>query len=425
MYIRKRTWRTPKSGQQRKAYVLVYTDAEGKERWRQFDTRKAAQAAMVEVGSELADGTHTPASAAPTVRDAAGAWLRYCEHVAELRRATVENYRDHVDRWIAPKFGDARLPELSTPGIQHWLDELAEAGVSRDKLTKIRGAFVMLLNRAELRGQIRRNAAEPTKVPRGSRRNAPADVPEPADVKALLAWLTRRHDDAGDAELARIALPIVETLINTGLRISELRGLARPHLDLAGGAINVVQSADKRRNTLQSPKSDAAWRRIPISDRQVQLLRAWLLAAPPSPRHELVFPSSTGGPHWYNNLRNRLYQPVMVKSGLVDAWSVGFTGAAGDDKARDFETLAAAEAFAEHVDGRLRPVLRFPLHHLRHFAASLWIDEGAHIKRLQTWLGHASAQTTLDIYGHLFKSDHDRDRAFMGAVADRLYGKGG
>jgi integrase len=52
-------------------------------------------------------------------------------------------------------------------------------------------------------------------------------------------------------------------------------------------------------------------------------------------------------------------------------------------------------------------------HELRHTAASLAIASGASIKGVQSMLGHASAQMTLDRYGHLFQDE-------LEAVADRL-----
>jgi integrase len=41
-------------------------------------------------------------------------------------------------------------------------------------------------------------------------------------------------------------------------------------------------------------------------------------------------------------------------------------------------------------------------HDLRHYFASLLIRSGASVKVVQARLGHASAKTTLDVYGHLF-----------------------
>jgi integrase len=45
-------------------------------------------------------------------------------------------------------------------------------------------------------------------------------------------------------------------------------------------------------------------------------------------------------------------------------------------------------------------------HDLRHTYASLLIEERAHVKYISEQLGHASMQTTLDRYGHLFDQSY-------------------
>ena len=54
-------------------------------------------------------------------------------------------------------------------------------------------------------------------------------------------------------------------------------------------------------------------------------------------------------------------------------------------------------------------------HDLRHYYASVLIRSGASIKVIQNRLGHASAKTTLDTYGHLFPDEADRTRAALDA----------
>jgi hypothetical protein len=51
------------------------------------------------------------------------------------------------------------------------------------------------------------------------------------------------------------------------------------------------------------------------------------------------------------------------------------------------------------------PVLRF--HDLRHMAASLMVEAGVSVKRAQEILGHASERTTLAIYTHTMRRQHD------------------
>jgi integrase len=56
------------------------------------------------------------------------------------------------------------------------------------------------------------------------------------------------------------------------------------------------------------------------------------------------------------------------------------------------------------------------LHQLRHFYASLLIDGGASPKQVQEYMGHASITITMDLYGHLFESSHDKARSIVDAA---------
>ena len=63
------------------------------------------------------------------------------------------------------------------------------------------------------------------------------------------------------------------------------------------------------------------------------------------------------------------------------------------------------------VKRRFKPLIAqagikpFSWHALRHFAVSTWIEQTMTPKQVQTFAGHASLQTTMDRYGHLFPSD--------------------
>ena len=58
----------------------------------------------------------------------------------------------------------------------------------------------------------------------------------------------------------------------------------------------------------------------------------------------------------------------------------------------------------------------FSYHDLRHYLASLLFASGADIKTVQARLRHASASTTLDVYGHLWPDADESTRAAIGAV---------
>jgi integrase len=62
---------------------------------------------------------------------------------------------------------------------------------------------------------------------------------------------------------------------------------------------------------------------------------------------------------------------------------------------------------------------RYDWHHLRHVAASNWLNDGIDLKRLQTWIGHENIQLTIDVYGHLI-TDAKKDAALAASAEAAL-----
>jgi integrase len=116
-------------------------------------------------------------------------------------------------------------------------------------------------------------------------------------------------------------------------------------------------------------KSEAGMRTIPLAGGLVSELRAWKLRSPHSKDDDLIFPNTEGGHVHHTNFLKREWHPLF-----------------------------------EAAD--LKP---FKWHHLRHFAASCWIEAKLQPKTVQTFIGHATLAMTMDLYGHLFKSDDHQD----------------
>jgi integrase len=200
------------------------------------------------------------------------------------------------------------------------------------------------------------------------------------------------------------AIAIVRTLMYGGLRMSELRGLARESCRLVGDTpgLSINQRAD-RYNVIGSVKSAAGRRTVDLGPDTAQALRIWLMAAPIAtipegspvttpPPPQYAFPNEDGGVWSYPNFRSRFWIPLMNHCGLVT------------DEPADKHVLAFTKA---QKDFRA-PV--FSPHMLRHVYASLQIEQGVTPKRLQKLIGHATLKMTLDTYGHLWP-DEDADRA--------------
>lgn len=69
-----------------------------------------------------------------------------------------------------------------------------------------------------------------------------------------------------------------------------------------------------------------------------------------------------------------------------------------------------------HRACRRAGVVGYTFHDLPHYYASLLIRQGESIKVVQSRLGHASAQETLDTYSHLWPDSEDLTRRAVDAV---------
>ncbi|WP_294006959.1 site-specific integrase [Sphingomonas sp.] len=311
-----------------------------------------------------------------TVGEAADLWIAKAES-AGRERSTVKQYREWADLHIKPLLGSERLSRLTMPKVEAFKDALLETRSAAMAGKAVRG-LSSILTEAQRRGLVAQNVAKGVKVVRSKRDKKRIIIPAKDELRAMLA--------AAESDFPAFR-PLLMTVIFTGLRSSEIRALRRQDVNLKVGEITVEQRADQW-GAIGSPKSEAGHRTVPIPAMLVSELRAWMLRSPVSPLG-LLFPNAAGGVRLHSNLLNREYWPLQVKAGLTRPGREG------------------------------EPRAKYDFHSLRHAAASAWIKQRIDLKRLTTWLGHASVQITLDTYGHLIK-DELGDAAIAAAAQAEL-----
>jgi integrase len=377
--VRKRTWKT--GGAVKTAWIADYFDQAGKRRLKTFETRKAADAWLVNARHEVSQGIHTPASTSITVAEAGDLWLAQGE-IDGLERSTLMQYRQHLEFHIKPLIGSVKLAELSPGMIQAHRNDLIREGRSRVMAKKAISSLGAVLANAMGAGKVARNVVrEQTRETRRQNRldkrhdrhlQIGVDIPTKDDIRAMLAHAQGRWR------------PLVVTAIFTGLRASELRGLRWDDVDLDAGELTVRQRAD-RWGSIGSPKSDSGKRTVPLAPMVVNALKEWRLACPKGSA-DLVFPNGKGRPEQITSIHYRGLGPLERVAGITDS-----------DKPK------------------------YGMHSLRHAAASLFIEQGFSPKRVQTLMGHSTIQMTFDTYGHLFPAADD-DRIAMSQLQARLIG---
>jgi integrase len=304
-----------------------------------------------------------------TVNDVAEIWINRCM-LEGLERATVRAYRSHHHLHIKPRIGDRDIVSLTVPELVEFRDELL-ADSSPAMVKKVVGSLRSIFAEAMERGMVDRNIARDFKLPKSSRHDPDKIIPKKVQIKLLLEKVPDRYK------------AFFYTAVFSGLRASELRGLRWSNVDLDTKVIRVREKAD-RFGEFGNPKSKTSRRDVPMGPMLEQVLLEWKTVCPEG-EHGLVFPNGKGNVENHSNIYNRMFSPLMHECGLVDG-----------------------------VGRRL-----FSFHALRHAAASLFIDQGMSMKRVQALMGHSSITMTYDVYGHLF-DDLEADLENMAQIEKNL-----
>jgi len=367
--IRKRKWKTP-AGESREAWAVDYKDQSGTRRLKTFAARREADTWLVTARHEVAQGTHTAASASITVAEACERWIAH-GRAEGLERGTLRQRSQHIKHHIVPFLGGTKLSAVTLPAVNQFLDRLRDAGRSSVMRRKVLVSLKSTITCAQREGLVAQNVAQAARVPVDKRRaskgplRAGVDFPSKQEVNALI-------EHTPDDRRAFVLM-----LCFTAMRIGELRGLRWSDIDFGAGVAHVRSRIDAWCQA-DAPKSAAGKRDIPLTPSTVNALKEWKLRCPKG-NANLVFPNSVGRPQWAQDLENRFWKPLQVEAGVVD----------------------------EHGKAK------YGFHKCRHFAVSLFIEHlGWTPKQVQTVVGHSSITMTYDLYGHLF-GDVEADSAAM------------
>jgi integrase len=292
-----------------------------------------------------------------TFADYVDRWL--VEHRPRLEASSYSDYEINVRKRLKPFFGAMKLTAITATDVRRYVAELAAAGAVGPKtINNSLGVLSVALGHAEEDGLIVKN---PAASKPGARNRIKLPAPHVEMDYLRLAEIPRYLD--GCAGYYR---PLAETLIATGLRISEALALTFADIDWPSRTLRIVRS--NKRHGQGSTKGDRS-RSVDFGARLEGILRDV---------------HATRKEHGLDDLsRTPVFQGP--RGGTLTR----------SDVSRDLhkEALGAAA---------LRRTLR--LHDLRHTAAASWLASGLPMLYVQRQLGHSSITTTQEQYGHLEES---------------------
>lgn len=355
---------------------------------RTFPTKKEAEAWRDENVRDIKAKKLTATKI--TVAQAAQRWIEAVTHGRKdkgpAETSTLRQYNYLANTYVIPHLGGIKLTDLSQADVADFRKHLLNK-VSRSLARKCLMALKGILSEAMFQGLVTSNVATLVQVGKDNAEEEKVVVPEVAEVRAILAELDRRAIPGPKGRMWRRYRVMIALAIHTGMRAGEIRGLPWTAVDLQEARVHVWQRADEGGKVAKTTKSKAGYRSIPIPADLVQMLREWKLEAG---SHALVFATKTGKPEFLSNITRRAWFPVQLAAGITTP-------------------VLDENGEAVHKDGKPPVEPRHNFHRLRHFHASMLINDGANPKDVQVEMGHADIQMTYNVYGHLF-NDKDSNR---------------
>jgi integrase len=343
-------------------WTLDYYDQHNKRRWEATDgNKKAAELLLAQRLQEIGKGEFQAKAEQTTFNELAESYLA---SLVTVRATTMKSYRGVIQLHVQPYFGARPIRNITLADIENFRAHLVgKIGVRT--VNKSLTLLSMMLNHALRHRWISHNPALLAKKLKQQHAPVESRILTPQQIGALVA-------NAGSPRLRTLIL----TAILTGLREGELLGLKWGDVDFEAHQISVRRTYTD--GAFSEPKTKASRRRVDFPQDLAAALKRWKLECPLG-ELDLVFPNGAGKPENFSNLLRRGLYPALERAGLRK--------------------------------------IRF--HDLRNTFTSLAIRTGANIKEIQTALGHASAQITLDVYGHLYEKTTteaaDRMSALLGS----------
>ena len=321
-------------------------------------------------------------------------WLSICEMEGTdgnepVTSYTLKNY-EYIAKFICNYPWAKNLHELTPPDIVEFRSWLLEHCPSRFVARRALSCFQTAIGEMVLRGHVMANVARGITINSNSRYDQPITPPTLEEFHALL----QAADRLANSKNAQIAnsweryRPMVYLAGDTGMRPGEY--LALPKFNLFETEVKVDRAIERSGTKISVTKTPAGWRWIDLSPETKDIVTYYAenLASPSD--YDLVFPAASGKWQCINNWRNRAFSRLCFEAGLV-------------------------KRVKENGIEVSKPM--FSPYDLRHFFASMLIEQRVNLKRIQKLMGHRNVTTTLNIYGHLIERAEESSRNSQGLIA--------
>jgi integrase len=358
-------------------------------------------------------------SSVPTFKHWVAMYIADRQRLRDIQPDTIKKYRQVLESRAVPFLGHMRLVDITPEDIKAWVawassSRATQGSKNRRSVDRIIASATVRRAHAILHTCL--GAAAPKWIPVNPAARPAGATKHKSGLPKVVAFEGMFLTAEQVRRIHEHADPLVQDLIfvavRTGLRLGELLVLEARHVVFSPtGATVMVKQALKSDRTIGDPKSEKSRRAVTVGQATANVLRARVTGRRPK---QLVFPSSRGKVWCENNLRERYWLRAVAAAQRCEEHPPPLPEKRSTGPRRKWRN---DEVSTCDCPDRLTVVPRF--HDLRHTHASVLIEKGWSAKKIQIRLGHASYQTTMNVYGHLMNSGSEQE---LEGVEDLLDG---
>lgn len=371
-------------------YVYTYTNPWGKRSYIYANTLQELRQKEDDLKRDQLDGLDMYAAGNGDVDYLVD---RYMSTKNNLATSTYANYRYMYDHFCKDGFGKRKIADIKYSDMLHFYLSLIDKGIEVKTIETLHCVLHPAFDMAVRDDIIRKNPSDGViseiKKRQGRKQKVERALTYEQQVE-LMKYIT-------DHPLYDYWRPLFTALLGTGCRIGEICGLRWQDVDLENRVIDINHSMTYFRRGKQAPytyefkfeppKTSAGIRKIPMLDDVYEVLM-----------------------EMYEDQKKNGFSPLVVDgaTGFIFINKVGtlHKHSAIDHSIRRIVNTHNAEELVKAKQEQREPIILpfFSCHTFRHTFCTRFCENETNVKVIQSVMGHADINTTMDIYAEVTES---------------------
>ena len=369
-------------------YVYTYTDPEGRRKSIYSKDIKTLREREEQLIKDQLDGLDTYVAGSATINFV---FDRYISTKAELRDTTMTNYKYMYNRFVRDGFGRKKIAGVKFSDVLQFYQHLIkDKEMQINTLETIHTVLHPTFQLALRDNIIRTNPSDGVMAQIKKMPGKNHGVRHALTLEQQRAFIRYIEDNPKFDRW----LSIFKFLLGTGCRIGEAIGIRWEDVDFEKRLINinhslVYYSREYKEHpictfSISLPKTEAGIRIIPMMDAVYEALQKEWNEQQENGFNETEIDGMKG--FIFMNRFGNVHNPQAINRAIKRIYEA-------------YNAEEVVKAAREHREPLLIP--HFSCHHLRHTFCSRFCENETNLKVIQSIMGHANIETTLDIYAEV------------------------